>query len=183
MLRRLLAVLCLLALSSAYAKTPRPLVDVPIQTPDRKNFLLKKYRGQVVVLVIFSTTCEDCVAILNFMNKLQQDYGARGLQVVAAAGDDNARFTLGPFIQRYRPTFPVGYMDKASIIRIADVPKDARPVAPIVLFIDRLGLVRFQYYGNDPFMKEPDKNFRAIATGLINSSERRVVPAPAPKPQ
>ena len=46
-----------------------------------------------------------------------------------------------------------------------------------MLFIDRTGLVRFQYYGNDPFMKEPDKNFRGIATGLINSSERRVVPA------
>src|SRR5271163_4722556 len=107
MLRRFLAGLCLSLLLSTVtdAKTPRPLVDVPIQTPEQKPILLKKYRGQVIILVIFSTSCDDCIAILNFMGKLQQDYGARGLQVVGAAGDATAKYTLGPFMMRYRPVF------------------------------------------------------------------------------
>jgi hypothetical protein len=187
MLRRFIASLCLpLVLSVVlggigYAKTPRALVDVPIQTPDKKNILLKNYRGKVVILVIFSTTCEDCVNLLYFMNKLQQEYGPRGLQVVGAAGDDNARYTLEPFIMRYKPLFPIGYLDTPGIIRIGDIPKNVRPVAPIVLFIDRLGQVRFQYYGNDGFMQDPNKNFRAVATGLLNSDERHLVTAPAAK--
>jgi peroxiredoxin len=180
LLRRALRYVCvLLSLCLAlYAKTPRPLAKVPILQPDRKTIDLAKFRGHTVVLVIFSTECADCIKTLDIMNKLQKDFEKQGLKVVGAAGDDRARFLLGPFIARYRPLFPVGYLDKAAIIKIADVPKDVRPVAPIVLFIDRWGMVREQYYGDHPLFKDAEKSLRALTMAML-----RVTPVPAAAPK
>jgi peroxiredoxin len=182
MLRRCLLSICILSL--AFAKTPRPLANIPIQTTDRTGIDLKKYRGKIVLLVLFATSCDECVGVVNLMSKLQRDYGARGFQVIGAAVDDNAAYTVIPFVQRYRPPFPVGFLEKEALIKIADIPPGQRPFVPILMFINQTGNVRFQYYGNDPFLKDVEKGTRAIATGLMNARDtgqepQRVV-APAP---
>jgi thiol-disulfide isomerase/thioredoxin len=178
-LRSGLRYLCVLLCMSValLAKTPRPLAKVPILLPDRKTIDLAKFRGHTLVVLIFSTECENCIKTLDIMNKIQKDYGQQGLKVVGAAGDDRARFLLGPFIARYRPLFPIGYLDKAAIIKLADVPKDVRPVAPIVLFIDRWGMVREQYYGDHSIFKDPEKSLRALTMGML-----KVTPVQASKP-
>jgi peroxiredoxin len=172
-------ILCALCLA-LYARTPRPVARVLILTPDRKPPIdPTRYRGHTVVLVIFSTECSNCIKTLDIMNHLQKEFGAQGLQVLGAAGDDRAKFLLEPFISRYRPLFPVGYLDKTGIIKLAEVPKDVLPVAPIVLFIDRWGMVREQYYGDNPIFKDAEKSLRALTMGML-----RVTPvgstAPAP---
>lgn len=179
MLRRGLRYVCVLlwVCLAVYAKTPRPLARIAILTPDRKTIDLAKYRGHTLVLVIFSTECADCIKTIDIMNKIQKDFESQGLKVVGAAGDDRARFLLGPFISRYRPLFPIGYLDKAAIIKVADVPKDVRPIAPIVLFIDRWGMVREQYYGDHPLFKDAEKSLRALTMAML-----RVTPVQASKP-
>jgi hypothetical protein len=185
MLRRCLILICVLSL--AFAKTPRPLPNITIQTPDRKGIDLKKFKGKVVLLVMFATSCDECVGVIGLMAKLQKDYAARGFQAVAAAVDDNAVYSMIPFVQRYRPPFPVGYLEKDALIKMADIPPGQRPFVPIMMFIDHKGTTRFQYYGNDPFMKDVEKGTRAIVTGLMNQRdtgkepERIIAPAP-PKP-
>ncbi len=163
-----------------YARTPRPLARVLIMTPDRKVIDVAKYRGHTVVLVIFSTECADCIKTLDIMNKLETDFGKQGLQVIGAAGDDRAKFLLGPFISRYRPLFPIGYLDKPGIIKLADVPKDVRPHAPIVLFIDRWGMVREQYYGDNPIFKDAEKSLRALTMGMLKVTPVETAKPPAP---
>ena len=176
MLRRILVLFCIAAL--AFAKTPRPLPNVPIHTPDLKSIDLKKFRGKAMVIVIFSTSCNDCVTVLHLMDGIQKEYGPQGLQVVGAAGDDNARYLLGSFIARYKPLFPIGFLTKDEIIKLADVPKDIRPVAPIVLFIDRWGTVREQFYGDHPIFKDAERSLKALSLGMLRVAP--VAPA-APK--
>lgn len=174
-MRSLLAILCLSVI--AYAKLPRPLANIPIQTPDRKSIDLKKYRGKVVMVVLFLTDCPDCIDMVNYAQKLETAYGARGFQVVGAAIDDNAAYQVTPFIQRYRPNFPIGFLDKDDLIKFADIPPNVRPIAPIVMFIDHKGTVRFQYYGADQWMlKDKEKNLRAITSGLINERNTNGTP-------
>src|SRR5215475_12810906 len=109
MFRRTLALLCLAALS--FAKTPRPLANVPIHTPEARTMIdLKKFRGKGLVLLIFSTQCEDCIAALQLLDSIQKEFGPQGVQVVAAAGDDNAPYLIGSYIARYKPSFPMGYL-------------------------------------------------------------------------
>ena len=164
MLRRTVVLLCLAAI--AFAKTPRPLTMLPIHTPEGKTIDLRKFKGKAMVLVIFSTSCDDCVAVIRLMDGIQKEYASQGLQVIGAAGDENARYLLAPFINRYRPTFPIGFLTKEEIIKLADVAKDARPVAPIVLFIDRWSTVRYQYYGNDVIFKDAAKNLRYMSLAM-----------------
>jgi hypothetical protein len=164
-IRRLLLLVCVC--SVLFAKLPRPVASVPILTQEGKNIDLKKFRGRTIALVIFSTTCEECLQTLQIMNKLQQDLGPQGLQVVAAAGDLNGRYLIGPFVARYRPPYPVGYIDKDAIIKLADVPQGVRPMAPIILFIDRWGMVRQQFYGNDTIFKDAGKSLRYMCQGAM----------------
>ncbi len=182
MLRRLLAVLCLCMIASA--KVPRPLGKVVIQTPDRKNIDPKKYHGKVLMVVLFLTDCEDCLKMVTFASKLESELGSKGFQVLGAAVNNNAPYLVTPYIQRYRPNFPIGYLKTEELIKFLDLPSDVRPVAPMVLFVDHTGTVRIQYYGKDQAVfGENYKTLRVIALGLMkqrddNKAPERVV-APA----
>ena len=149
------------------AKTPRTLATVPIVGSDGKPINLRHYRGRTVILMIFSTACGDCIRMIGMMNDLQQELGPKGLQVIGAAGDPVAQYTLAPFVQRYRPSFPIGYIDKDAIIKVADVPPGMRPFVPILLFIDKWGMVREQYYGDHPLMKSGEPALKALAKAML----------------
>jgi peroxiredoxin len=181
MLKRCLVFLCLVlvcGVTFAFAKTPRPLADVPIRTPDQKKINLKQYRGKVVVLIIFSTACDDCVKTITLFSKFQKDYSSQGLQTVAAAVNQNAAYLVEPFINRYRPTFPIGYLDEEATMKIADFTRDTHPFVPMILFIDRTGIVQTQYSGNDPVFKQQEKAFKAITESLLKF---KATTPPAPK--
>jgi thiol-disulfide isomerase/thioredoxin len=175
MLRR--CVFFMILLSVGFARTPRPLADIPIQTPDRKGINLKKFRGKVVLLAIISSECDACIKTLDLMTRLEKSYGQRGFQAVAALGDENAPFLLNPFIQRYRPSYPVGFLTKDQIIKITDIPPDMRPYVPISLFIDPEGVVRYQFLGNEGFYQDQEKGSRAvIETMLQRAAGKKAAP-------
>ena len=170
MLQRCLAFLWLLA--TAYAIVPRPLADISIPTPDTKKIVLRQYRGKVLLIALISTSCGDCIKSVETLNGLQKDFGKRGFQVVAAAIEDNAAYNVGSFVARYRPIFPVCYLEREAAIKFLDVSRDTRPFVPVLMFVDARGTVRFQYYGNDPFMKQGEKAIRAVTDGLLRQAEQ-----------
>lgn len=157
----------LLPLALAHAREPRPVSQAPIPLPDGKKINLRQYHGKVVLFVIFSLTCPDCIENLQMISRLQKDFGSQGFQAIGAAGDDNAQYQIGPFAQRYKISFPIGYLTKEQMIAIGDMEKDRRPIAPIFLFIDKNSTVRFQYYGDHPFFKTADGSSRSIIQGLL----------------
>src|SRR4051794_39898362 len=129
MLKRILALLVMV--TASYAKTPRPLTPVPINIGDGKKMQLSSYKGKVVLFAIMATSCEHCINSLEMLKKFQKTYGPKGFQAVVAIGDGNAPYLLVPFTQRYKPGFPVGFLDKEGIQKIADVPEGKRPFVPI----------------------------------------------------
>jgi thiol-disulfide isomerase/thioredoxin len=165
MFKRTIAALLLLATS--FAKTPRPVSPVGINMGDGKKQFLSSYKGKVVLFAIMSTSCEHCISSLTLLDKLQKAYGPQGFQAFAAIGDENAPFMLVPFKQRYKPSFPVGYLNREEMQKVGDIPLDKRPFVPIFLFIDRTGTVRFQYYGDDPFMNDEERATTAIVQNLL----------------
>lgn len=167
----LYALLALLLCAAVQAREPRPVAQTPIPLPDGKTVKLQQYRGKVVVLVIFSMTCPDCIENLQMLNRIQKEMGP-GFQAVGAAGDDNAQSQVGSFTQRYKITFPIGYLNKDGMIAVADIEKDRRPVAPIFLFIDKAGVVRFQYYGDNPFFKTSEGSTRSIVQALLKDKTK-----------
>ena len=167
MLRRVLLLLALTA--AAYAGLPpgRNLPDVPVSQPGGKKLDLKQYRGKALVLAIISTTCKDCGEVVDLLKQIQTEQGAHGLQVVVAAGDPKAENVIRPFIAQHKPNFPLGYLDRPGIMRLANLgPKD-RPFVPIMLFVDARGAVRVQLFGNDPLMQKPENIIRSTVRELL----------------
>jgi peroxiredoxin len=172
----------------AYAQSPpaHPLPYVPVKTTDAKGINLHKFLGKELIIVVFSTQCEDCITTIGVLSKIQKELGPRGLQVVGIAGNENAAYTVGPFAERYKPGFPLGFLNQDAVIKLTNIKKDDRPFVPIVMFVDSVGVVRVQYFGNDPVMKQQEKALRAIADSLLKWQANRAASAKAaaaPKPE
>lgn len=165
MLKRILVTLLLV--TAAFAKTPRPIAPVPINMGDGKKLQLSTYKGKVVLFAIISTTCDHCINSLEVIRRTQKMFGPAGFQAVVAVGDPNAPYLLFPFKQRYKLDYPVGYLDQNGIQKIGDIPDGKRPYVPIYMFIDRKGMVRFQFYGDEPFFKDEEKTTRIIIENLL----------------
>jgi len=170
MLRRSFVVALCLA-SAVYAA--RPLPDILIPTPGGKKIDLKQYRGKVVPLALISTQCEDCIRLVALLDLLQKQYGPRGMQAVATAINDDAPSETGSLIERYRPAYPVGFLDRDSTMKLAGLAPGTRPYVPILIFIDRKGIVRYQFAGNDKAMQDGEKMLRTIITGLLNEDPNK----------
>jgi len=162
--------LLMLAAGSAFAvKTPRPLPDVPITMPNGKTMNLKQYNGKVVMLALISTTCADCITAIDMMNRIQKTFEPRGFQSIAVAvGLDADKNTKG-FVERYRPAFPMGYLAEMPFRELADIDGRARPYVPIFIFIDKKGVIRFEYTAIDAIMEKSQrsKNSGSIVEGLL----------------
>jgi hypothetical protein len=167
MLPRIVLLLSFAALASAGLPPGHPLADVPISQPRGKKLDLKQYRGKALVLAIISTTCKDCGTTVDLLKIIQKENGPRGLQVVVAAGDEDAATAIVAFAAAHKPNFPLGYLDRAGIIRIANIGPGVRPFVPILLFIDAKGAVRVQLFGDDPLLKKPETIIRATVRELL----------------
>ena len=169
--RTLIFCLCLATLAQAAPLVTFPLADIPITAagagvqmgPGGKAFTLpkpgsttidlKQYRGKALVLTLISINCGHCVNAVQYLTQLQSQYGPQGLQVVGVAGDEHADVNLPGWLQRFRPNFPFGYLPQGPFLKLAGLAPDARPFAPITLFVDPKGMVRDRKFGNDPDMK------------------------------
>lgn len=170
MLRRVIFLFALTVVAYAGLPPGRPLPDVPVSLMGGKKLDLKQFRGKALVLAIVSTTCQDCGEVVDILKEIQTEQGPHGLQVVVAAGDPNAAIALGPFAGAHKPNYPLGYLDRPAIMKVANIgPKD-RPFVPIMLFVDARGAVRVQLFGNDPLMQKPE--------GIIRSTIRELLKEP-----
>jgi peroxiredoxin len=172
----------------AYAQSPpaHPLPYVPVKTTDAKGINLHKFLGKELIIVVFSTQCDECITTLGVLSRIQKDLGPRGLQVIGIAGNENAAYTVGPIADRYKFGFPLGFLNQDQVIKLTNIKKDDHPFVPIVMFVDAIGTVRVQYFGNDPvFKNQQEKALRAIADSLLKWQASRAAPkaAAAPKPE
>ena len=154
--------------ATVFAAQPlHPAADVPISVVNGKPISLKQYRGKVVVVAMIETDCNQCIKSIDALNRVQMDFGPKGLQIVAAAGDNNAQYLLLPFIQRYRPLFPIGYLTTDQMIQLGHFTRNDHPYAPILIFIDRKGMVRQQVQGNEPFFSNLEAALRQQLQELL----------------
>jgi peroxiredoxin len=167
MLRHTLLAFSLTTLAWAGLPPGRPLPDVPISQPGGKKLDLKQYRGKALVVALISTTCDDCAHTIDFLKIMQAESAAQGLQVVAAAGDDDAAKAIVAFETGHKLNFPLGYLDRAAFIQIANLKPNDRPFVPVLLFVDPQGMVRVQLMGDDPLMKKLELTIRGTIRELL----------------
>jgi thiol-disulfide isomerase/thioredoxin len=153
---------------AAYAQqVPRPAGEFAIKMPNGQITLLSQYAGKVVALVFISTTCPHCQHTTQLLSGLQNEYGPRGVQFLAAAFNPDAEQLVPGFIAQFRPTFPVGSADRDSVLEYEQASLAKPNFVPELIFIDRGRVIRAQHNGGDDFFKEQEKNIREMLDTLL----------------
>jgi peroxiredoxin len=151
----------LLSMAAAQAANlPRPTPDFAINLAPGKQLKLSQHKGHPVVLIFILTYCSHCQKSIGFLIKDQQEFGPRGLQVLATAID--LPTAVPGFVKQFNPPFPVGFnTNDEAVGYLQHVPMMILHM-PAIVFIDKDGVIRAQYEGDDPFMSEgvQEKNLR-----------------------
>jgi thiol-disulfide isomerase/thioredoxin len=142
---------------------------------------LSKYRGKVVALAFLLTYCSHCQNTTQVLSKLQKEYGPRGFQVLGSATEDMAQLAVPDFIKRFQPGFPVGFNQRDPVTEFLQHPPMYRLLMPQLVFVDRQGVVRAQYSGDDPFFADQEKNIRGMIENLLKAPAAQTSAAKAAK--
>jgi thiol-disulfide isomerase/thioredoxin len=166
-----LALLWVVAPAVNAANLPRKSPEFAINLNNGQRILLSQYKGKVVVLAFILTTCPHCQKTIRFLIKDQNELGPRGLQVLVSAIEDGAAIALPGFVKGFNPPFPVGFnMNRPAVFDYLQHPAMLIPHMPILAFIDKLGVIRAQYEGDDKFFDEGagEQNLRNQIEDLLN---------------
>jgi len=101
------------------------------------------------------------------MERIQKEYGPRGLQTLAVAFNPMAIMLVPEFVQRTRVTFPVGYDERDPVLKYLGISPMLRLYVPIIVFVDRKGMIRGQHLGDDGFFADREKNIRSTLENLL----------------
>jgi len=157
----------------AGSPVPRKAPSFGVQTGPEKYTWLNEYEGKTVILAFVLTDCDHCQYTTGLLNTIQQDYAARGVQVLESAIDSMSALRLPDFVARTKASFPVGYNDAGYATRFLGYG-DADPMyAPQIVFIDRNGMIRAQFGGDDPRLLKDvqDKTLRDTLDGILKTGQ------------
>jgi len=125
-----------------------------------KSVNLSLLRGNVVLLNIWGTFCQPCIAELPSLNRLYLDLKDKGFVVVGLAVDSSA----GPvksLVTADRIAYPVVMDPKQEVFS----KKYATYVLPVTYLIDRRGVVVQKFFGEE---KWDSAEMKQKIAGLLN---------------
>lgn len=137
------ALLVGVSLLASAGETLRKAPELSFTLPGKGPQLLSQYRGKVVALSFIFTTCPHCQAESKVLTKFQQEFGARGLQVLDIAVNANADLLVENFSKEYQVGFPVGWVSQDQMVAFMGF-SSARFVVPQLVLIDRKGMIHYQ---------------------------------------
>jgi thiol-disulfide isomerase/thioredoxin len=137
------ALLVGVSLLASAGETLRKAPELSFTLPGKGPQLLSQYRGKVVALSFIFTTCPHCQAESKVLTKFQQEFGARGLQVLDVAVNPNADLLVENFSKEYQVGFPVGWVSQDQMVAFMGF-SSARFVVPQLVLIDRNGMIHYQ---------------------------------------
>ena len=121
---------------------PAPAFELPSLNPGGPRVSLASLRGKVVVIDFWASWCHPCVQALPELDSLQQQYAARGLQVLAVSVDEES----GPALQVLGSgTHRFTSLHDADSSVSGQYGIDS--TLPATVVIDRQGTVRFYRNG------------------------------------
>lgn len=112
---------------------------------------LGQYKGKTVVFALIRSSCSHCQEITQILRSLQQEFGPK-VQMVACDFIEDGPIVVPPFIERFKPGFPVGWTTMEKAFKFLQISLMTPGTVPKLVFIDRKGFIRAQYDGSDPIV-------------------------------
>jgi peroxiredoxin len=148
-------------------QVPRKAPEFVIQMPNGPQQLLSAYRGKTVVLALMYTTCPHCQKTAGVLNTVQKEYASKGVQVLGATFDDGAALRVRQFDKDLGLNYPCGFSTDPAVREFADLSPTAPYFVPILVFIDKTGMIRSEYVGDEKFLDKQEVNIRAELDKLL----------------
>jgi thiol-disulfide isomerase/thioredoxin len=168
MKKSLLAFFVATGLALSAQPAPRPAGEFSVHMANGSQTLLSSYKGKVVLLAFFFTTCPHCQNVAGILQGVQKDYGPKGVQILAGCFDEGAQANIGQFDQQFvKGAFPLGWDDRNSVFEFLHLSMMQQVFVPILVYVDRKGVIRSQYIGDETYLKDPNKNIRASLDELL----------------
>ena len=145
-------------------------VTVGAQAPDFKAKVLGEnryktmadYKGQVILLNVWATWCEPCKRELPSLEKLYQEYGPKGLKLVAVSIDDFvSEDSIATFGKTFGITFEVLHDSTHAIERVYQTTG-----YPETFIIGPEGTIRRKWIGPDDWTSQGNRSLIAQLLGL-----------------
>lgn len=162
--------LLFLGASLSAQQIPRQSSEFTVQSSSGRPLHFSQFRGKALLVQFLLTDCPHCQEAARVIERLQQEYRARGLQAVAVAFNQDARSKLPGFVKTLNLTFPVGSASQLSVFQYLQLSATRRYSVPFVAFIDGDGILRAQFTGDDSFFKSTEANMRSNIELLLRRS-------------
>jgi peroxiredoxin len=156
--------------SAPAPQIPRKAPEFVFKMADRSQQLLSMYKGKTIVLGFFYTTCPHCQKTAQILTQIQKEYAPKGVQMLAAVFDQGAEQRVVEFHNGLGLNFPVGLSDTRTVLEYLQFPVDDPYFVPILVFIDKRGMIRSQYIGDEKFLTNQEVNIRAEIDKMLKST-------------
>jgi peroxiredoxin len=175
------AAAALAAITLSAADIPRTAPEFQIRMTNGKDLLLSSFKGKVVVLEFLLTTCPHCQKASQTMDRLHRELGAQGMQPLGVAINDMANIMVDDYVKQFNLGYPVGFSPREPVLNFLQHPVMLSLMMPQIVIIDRQGVVRYQYAGDNPFFENEEKNLREILLPLLKPAAAPAKSKPAAK--
>jgi thiol-disulfide isomerase/thioredoxin len=120
---RALILVCLL-FARAVGQQSAPLAEFSLPKLVGQKLGSRELKDNIVVLDFWATWCENCVSEIPAFNKLEKEYGSRGVKVIGLAVQSGWASDIQKFAKQYnmRYTILVGNDDTVSDFGIISFP-------------------------------------------------------------
>lgn len=175
------AALLLTCFALEAAQVPRKAPEFAIRMTPSGQKLLSGQKGKVTVLAFISTTCPHCQQLTAELNRVQTEFGSKGVQVLSAAFNDMSNMLVPDFIKTYKPIYPVGWASREAVLEFLQHSPIMQLYVPILVFVDQTGTIRAQYLGDDAFHQNEAANIRSKIEELLKGGKSTTSRASARK--
>jgi thiol-disulfide isomerase/thioredoxin len=154
---------------AAGGPVPRKAPEFAILQPNNgPQTLLSSYKGKVVAMAFMYTTCPHCQKTAGILAQVQKEYAAKGVQILGVTFDQAAAANVKQFDAVFvKGAFPVGYSQDDVVRRFLGLTADEPYFVPILVFIDKTGMIRSEYIGDEQFLGNQEVNIRKELDKLL----------------
>ena len=126
-------------LTPSSARTPVP--NFTLTDASGRALSLSAYRGDVVLLDFWATTCGGCKVEIPWYIEFLKKYRVQGLAVIGVSMDDDGMQVVKPFLAAHGIDYPVviGNDELANRFKVSEMP--------MTLLIDRSGRIALSHTG------------------------------------
>jgi thiol-disulfide isomerase/thioredoxin len=116
--------------------------DFSLKSADGKSYVLKKYRGKVVIVNFWATWCGPCRKEIPDFIEAYKKYKDKGLVIIGISVDKDGWSAVTPFIEESKINYPIVLANEQVVENYGGVE-----AIPSTFIVDKKGYIVDQQIG------------------------------------